>query len=254
MRQPHWLHDPEGMGRVFVIAVSAAVLSSACAGTATAPSRTSEPRATAAPVAVAERCPVDTDPPPMGSVDIASRKVAQLPAGPLYWRLETFPSLAAAQAAVSPTSLVGEAEGMVWLFTLGRKAETAAGGTYVADVGPLAPVQPAGEYLLRATEGIAKTGTGSEVHSHPGSESWYVLAGQQTVCTVTGVYRTEAGQSAAGWPGGTAQRVLSTGTVDRRAFALFVLDAGRPIRAPAVLSLPDATPASQADLAPRREP
>jgi len=187
----------------------------------------------------------------MGSVDIASRKVAQLPGGSLYWRLETFPTVAAAQGVAASASLIGEAEGRVWLFTLGPKGETSAGGRFVAEVGPLPPVRSASDYLLRATEGIAKPGTGSEVHSHPGSESWYVLAGQQTVCTVAGVFHTDAGQPAAGWPGGTALRVLSTGTVDRRAFALFILDAGRPIKEPAVLSLPETNSASEPGSAPR---
>ncbi len=243
MLHPWWSRNPECVRNAVVIATSALVVFSACGGTA-APREVREQRVATTP-AVAERCPVDTDPPPMGSVDIATRKVAQLPAGPLYWKLETFPTVVAAQGAAAPTSLVGEAEGLVWLFTLGPKGEASAGGAYVADVGPLPPVRAAGEYLLRATEGIAKPGTGSEVHSHPGSESWYLLGGQQTVCTVSGVFHTEAGQSAAGWPGGTALRVLSTGTVERRAFALFVLDAARPVKAPAALSLPDVNPPTE---------
>lgn len=249
MLHPRCSHDLERIRRALVVSISVLVVFSAC-GSATAPRQEVQQRVATTP-AVAERCPVDTDPPPMGSVDIASRKVAQLPAGPLYWRLETFPTVAAAQGVAASTSLIGEAEGRVWLFTLGPKGEAFAGGTFVADVGPLPPVRSASDYLLRATEGIAKPGTGSEVHSHPGSESWYVLAGQQTVCTVTGVLHTEAGQPAAGWPGGTALRVLSTGTADRRAFALFVLDAGRPIKEPAVLSLPDTNSAGELGSAPR---
>ena len=31
---------------------------------------------------------------------VAEKKVKQLPAGPLYWRVENFPTLAQAQAAV----------------------------------------------------------------------------------------------------------------------------------------------------------
>ena len=36
---------------------------------------------------------------------VVEKKIGELPAGPLYWRIENFPTLAAAQAAASPTSL-----------------------------------------------------------------------------------------------------------------------------------------------------
>jgi len=52
---------------------------------------------------------------------IAEKKIEQLPAGSLYWRLENFPTLAQAQAAGGPTSLAAEVSGKVWLFTLGPK-------------------------------------------------------------------------------------------------------------------------------------
>jgi hypothetical protein len=39
---------------------------------------------------------------------IAEKKLKQLPAGPLYWRVENLPTLAKAQAAERPTSLTAE--------------------------------------------------------------------------------------------------------------------------------------------------
>ena len=50
---------------------------------------------------------------------VAEKKLAQLPAGPLYWWVENFPTLAQAHAAEGPTSLAAEAAGKVWLLTLG---------------------------------------------------------------------------------------------------------------------------------------
>jgi hypothetical protein len=52
---------------------------------------------------------------------VAEKKLAQLPAGPLYWHVEYFPTLAQAQAASRQTSLAVEEAGKVWLFTLGPK-------------------------------------------------------------------------------------------------------------------------------------
>ena len=38
----------------------------------------------------------------------AEKKVTELPAGPLFWRIENFPTLAQAQAATGPTGLAAE--------------------------------------------------------------------------------------------------------------------------------------------------
>src|SRR5438093_13727456 len=55
------------------------------------------------------------------TTSLAEKRVAQLPAGPLFWRVETFPTLAAAQAAAGPTGLVAESGGRIWLLTLGAR-------------------------------------------------------------------------------------------------------------------------------------
>ena len=61
--------------------------------------------------------------------NVAEKKLKQLPAGPLFWRVENFPTLAQAQAAAGDASLVAEVSGKVWLFTLGPKGGTTAGGS-----------------------------------------------------------------------------------------------------------------------------
>ena len=50
---------------------------------------------------------------------IAEKKLAQLPAGPLYWRVETYPTVSQAKAAEGPASLATEVAGRAWLLTLG---------------------------------------------------------------------------------------------------------------------------------------
>src|SRR5438477_735181 len=60
---------------------------------------------------------------------VTERKLSQLPAGPLFWRVETLPSSAAAQAAAGPTGLVGEMDDRVWLFTLGPSGGASPGRT-----------------------------------------------------------------------------------------------------------------------------
>jgi hypothetical protein len=64
-------------------------------------------------------------------------KVTELLAGPLFWRIENFPTIALAQAAKGPTGLVAESGGKVWLLTLATADGASPGGSKIAEVGPL---------------------------------------------------------------------------------------------------------------------
>jgi hypothetical protein len=108
---------------------------------------------------------------------IAEKKVLQLPPGPLFWRIDNFATLAQAQAEAGPTALAAEAVGKVWLFTLGAKGGSSPDGTKVAEVGPVPPFS-AREYLLRINSASGAPGAKTPVHTHPGSESFYVLTGE----------------------------------------------------------------------------
>ena len=57
---------------------------------------------------------------------LAEKKVTELPAGSLIWRIERFPTRAQAEAAAGPWSLAAESAGKVWLFTLGSDGGSAA--------------------------------------------------------------------------------------------------------------------------------
>jgi hypothetical protein len=163
---------------------------------------------------------------------LVEKKVTELPAGPLFWRLENFPGLAQAQAAAGPTSLAAESRGKVWLFTLGAAGGASAGGTKVAEVGPI-PRVVATQYLLRVNEGSGPPGSITPVHSHPGSEAFYVLAGESSSRTPHGLMRVAANESATGHGADTPMQVSSTGSVDLQSLVMFVVDASRPFSSPA---------------------
>src|SRR5258708_36664094 len=63
---------------------------------------------------------------------VAEKKIQQLPPGPLFWRIDNFPTLAQAQAAAGPTGLAAEVAGKIWLFTLGPKGGSSSGGSMAA--------------------------------------------------------------------------------------------------------------------------
>ena len=163
---------------------------------------------------------------------LAEKKVADLPAGPLYWRIENFADRAQAQAAEGAWSLVAESAGKTWLFTLGAPGGSTAGGTKVTELGPI-PRVAAPQYLLRINEASGPPGSATPIHTHPGSEAFFVLSGEQSIRGPQGTMRVEAGQATAGQGGGMPMQVSSSGSTDLRALVMFVVDGTRPFSSPA---------------------
>ena len=163
---------------------------------------------------------------------VAEKKLKHLPGGALYWRLENFPTLAQAQAAMGETSLAAEVSGKVWLFTLGAKGGATPGASKVAEIGPVPPIA-APEYLLRINHAGGPPGAKTPVHTHPGSEAFYVLAGQVGQRTPHGVSHADAGQAMNGHGADMPMEVFSSGTTDLDQLVMFVVDATRPFSSPA---------------------
>ncbi len=165
---------------------------------------------------------------------VAEKKVSQLPPGTLYWRIETFPTLAKAQGAAGPTGLAAEVDGKAWLFTLDAPGGLSPGGTKVAEIGPVPPIS-APEYLLRINSAGGPPGVKTPIHMHPGSESFYVLTGELSQKTPIGVRHVDAGHSMPGNNPDTPMEVSSSGTSDLKALVMFVADATKPFSSPATM-------------------
>lgn len=132
--------------------------------------------------------------------------------------------------------LFGEAElqRKVWLFTLGPKEGSTPGGTKVVEIGPL-PSIGATEYLLRVNRAGGALGVKSAIHTHPGSEAFYVPTGKVGQRTPHGMSYAEAGTAMIGHGADTPMEVFSAGTADLDQMAIFVVDANRPFSSPAKL-------------------
>ncbi len=176
---------------------------------------------------------------------VAEMKIKQLPKGPLYWRVENFPTLDRAKAAAGEfrwdpdtvsyhgwPSLTAEVAGKAWLFTLGPQGAATPGGSKVAEIGPV-PSLSAPEYLLRVNYGSGPPGAKTPVHSHFGSEAFYVLTGKLGQRTPEGVSYVEAGQTMNGHMAGMTMQVFNAGTTDLTALIMFVADATQPFSVPA---------------------
>ncbi len=163
---------------------------------------------------------------------LAEKTVPDLPTGPLFWRIENFSALASAQAAAGRWALVAESAGKIWLFTLGPPGGSSAGGTLVTEVGPISRIV-ATKYLLRINEGSGPPGSITPAHTHPGSEAFYVVAGETSSHTPYGVKRIAAGQSETGHGADTPMQVSSSGAADLLSLVMFVVDADKPFSSPA---------------------
>ena len=176
---------------------------------------------------------------------VAEMKVKQLPKGPLYWRIENFSTLDQARTAAGEyrwnpdtvtydgwPSLTAEVAGKVWLFTLGPRGAASPGGTKVAELGPIPPLS-APEYLLRVNHGSGPPGAKTPVHSHFGSEAFYVINGKLGQRTPNGVSYVEAGHTMNGHEAGMTMEVFNAGTTDLDALIMFVVDATKPFSVPA---------------------
>jgi hypothetical protein len=165
---------------------------------------------------------------------LAERKVAQLPPGDLHWRIETFASIADARAAAGPWSLAAEVDGKAWLFTLGGAGGATPGAVQVGEVGPI-PRVTAPQYLLRINQARGAPGSVTSVHTHPGSEAFFVLSGEQSIRGPGGTLRVRAGHAEAGRGSDVPMQVSSSGSEDLHALVMFVVDATRPFSSPAAL-------------------
>jgi quercetin dioxygenase-like cupin family protein len=140
----------------------------------------------------------------------------------VYWHLSTFGTRKAAEAAKSATGIVVEEDGRVWLSEFGPRNTAPRGGEAIAVVGPL-QLPAAKSYAAVLSYAVMRPGDSSRVHTHPGPEGWYVLAGEQCLETPAGANRARAGGTMT-VPPNIPMELKVTGTALRRAFALVIHD------------------------------
>jgi len=143
----------------------------------------------------------------------------------IYWHLRAFPNRKAAEAAKSAGGIVVEEDGQAWLSEFGPRDMAPPGGKAIAVIGPL-QLPVAKRYVAVLSYAVMRPGDSSRVHTHPGPEGWYVLAGEQCLETPSGATRTRAGETAAVGPN-IPMELTVTGATLRRAFALVIHDSTR---------------------------
>ncbi len=163
--------------------------------------------------------------PEFGCFNIATVTGLHFSETSVYWHLRAFPSRKAAEAVKSASGIVVEEDGRVWLSEFGPRNTAPRGGEAIAIVGPL-QLPAAKSYAAVLSYAVMRPGDNSRVHTHPGPEGWYVLAGEQCLETPDGAIRARAGGTAT-VRGNIPMELNVTGTTLRRAFALVIHDSAQ---------------------------
>lgn len=170
----------------------------------------------------------------LGCYITARQSLGRLPADAvIYWHIDSFPTLAAAEAARSGRATAVSSLGTAWLFTLADSAWRSASGHHVAIVGPV-PVVAADSLAAVYMEGVFEPGMKTVVHRHAGAEAWYTLEGAQCLETPQGKLEQRAGDPGMMVPAGLPMMLVGIGNTVRRSLVLILQDASQPRSTPAM--------------------
>lgn len=176
-------------------------------------------------VAMCAEVPPGQKRPEFGCFIIATKKGLQFIQPTVYWHLRVFPSRAAAEAVKSPTGIVVEEDGRVWLSEFGPQDSAPRGGEGVAVIGPL-ELPPAKTYDAVLSYAVMRPGDRSHVHTHPGAEGWYMLAGEQCLETQSGMRKARTGETMTVSPN-VPMELSIVGTTVRRSLVLIIHDSAQ---------------------------
>jgi quercetin dioxygenase-like cupin family protein len=160
--------------------------------------------------------------PEFGCFRIGIAKDLKLKRATIYWHLYTFPSRAAADTAKSPSGIVVEEDGRVWLSEFGSENLPSHGGHRIAVVGPLR-LLPAESYTAEIAYSVMQPDDRSRVHTHSGPEAWYVLSGAQCLKTPSGTRSARAGATMSVMPN-LPMELSVTGAEVARSLTLVIHD------------------------------
>jgi len=163
----------------------------------------------------------------IGTCQTAVDSLGPLPGKPMFWHLDTYPTLAAATSDKAPRSTVVESLGQIWLFTIAEQGWRPHTGTRVATIGPL-PLIAASAYTAVYMQSIFEPGTTTRVHAHSGPEAFFTLSGGTCLETPDAIARDSGTKQVLIVREGPPMQLTSFGTELRRGIVLILHDASRP--------------------------
>jgi hypothetical protein len=167
----------------------------------------------------------------LGCFIIAREGIDPLPGNQVYWHLDLFPTLVAAQAEAGPRSVAVKAFGKHWLLTIEDGGWRPKGGERAALIGPL-PIEPASALTAQYMEASFQPGMKSGIAQRSGPEVWYTLSGESCLETPAGTMVGRVGEEPVIAPAGVPMQVTATGVEMRQAIVLVLHDATKPAATP----------------------
>ena len=161
-----------------------------------------------------------------GCTTLEDRPIPKLETRSLYWHLDEFDSLEAAQRQTGPFSAALSAHGKFWLATVGPESAEHHGGHHRADIGPL-PIEGDGPRSMMIMSAYFLPRQITTVHVHSGPEAVFVVEGEQCMQLQHSAIRTKPGEYVIA-PAGEVMQLSAIGTGPRRALVLVLHEADKP--------------------------
>jgi quercetin dioxygenase-like cupin family protein len=151
--------------------------------------------------------------------------LGRLQSGDLYWHINKFDTEDLAKANDSSDSLIAEAFGKYWVFSVGPKKPME---NDTAEVGPLPLETRDGDFHAEILQSTFSPGMTAPIHVHSGPEAFYAVSGDTCLESPDGVQIAKGPASSLIIRQGPPMLLMATGHDLRRGFALILHDGIKP--------------------------
>jgi quercetin dioxygenase-like cupin family protein len=158
---------------------------------------------------------------------LSHESLGSLDADAVYWNLDKYPSVEAAQRDKAGSGSVITAFGSIWLFTVGPSASRPTNGEHVAQVGPIS-VDKNTSYDAEFLKSTFSPGMTAPIHVHSGPEAFYAVSGDSCLETPDGVQVGRGPGNSMTVRGGPPMLLMALGPEPRKGFALILHDPALP--------------------------
>lgn len=145
----------------------------------------------------------------------------------VYWSLDKYASVDAAQRDAVQSASIIKAFGAIWLFTVGNLPSHPLNGEHVAEVGPIS-IDKNTSYDAEFLKSIFSPGMTAPLHVHSGPEAFYAVSGDTCLETPDGVQIGRGPGNSMMVRGGPPMLLMALGPEPRKGFALILHDATLP--------------------------
>ena len=158
---------------------------------------------------------------------IFHERLGRLDVDSVYWSLDKYASVEAAQRDAVRSASIVKAFGGIWLFTVGPTPSRPLNGEHVAQVGPIS-IDKTTSYDAEFLKSTFSPGMTAPLHVHSGPEAFYAVSGDSCLETPDGVQVGRGAGNSMVVRGGPPMLLMALGPEPRKGFALILHDPSLP--------------------------